>query len=117
MARSMVLSLAGYGVQTATSGDAAIRLFARYDIDIVIADHALPVMDGAQLTRLMKEVEPEAQVVLLADEVEVPSLADHADLLLPRCIEPEQLLTVVGKLVGRRRPCLVPAYKKAANSN
>jgi CheY-like chemotaxis protein len=117
MARSLVLSIAGYDVQTATSADAAIRLFARYDIDIVVADHSLAVTNGAQLTSLMKEVEPELQIVLLADTMEEPSMAEHVDLVLPLCMEPEQLLTAIGKLVAKRRPSLVPRYEKAANSN
>jgi DNA-binding response OmpR family regulator len=117
MARSLILSIAGYEVQTTASGDAAIRLFARYEFDIVIADHFLPVVNGAQLSRLMKDVRPEVQVVLVADTLEMPSIADHADLVLTKCMQPEQFLAAVRNLVARRRPSLVPAYKKVANSN
>jgi DNA-binding NtrC family response regulator len=116
MARSLILSIAGYHVQTATSYDAAIRLFARYDIDVVVADDSLEVMDGPQLTRLMKEVEPEIQVVLLADTVDRASMAEHADLVLPLCMEPEQLLRAIENLVAKRRPALVPKTVKVANS-
>jgi DNA-binding response OmpR family regulator len=117
MARSLILSLAGYDVQTATSGDAAIRLFARYEFDIVIADHFLPVINGTQLSRLMKDVRPEVQVVLLAETREMPSIADHADLILTKGMDPEVFLAAIKKLVARRRPSLVPTYKKVANSN
>ena len=117
MARSLMLSLAGYQVQTATSGDAAIRLFARYEFDLVIADHVLPVIDGWQLSRLMKDVKPEVQVVLLSDTLESPGTSDHTDLVLTRCMEPEQFLGAISDLVARRRPSLVPIVKRAANSN
>lgn len=117
MARSLILSIAGYDVQTAASGDAAIHLFARYEVDVVIADQSLPVVNGAQLSRLMKDVRPEVQVVLLADSLETPFIADHADLVLTRCMEPEKFLTEIRKLVARRRPSLVMAQKRVANSN
>ena len=116
MARSLIFSIAGYDVQTATSEEMALRLFAQYEVDIVIAEHCLPVMNGVQLTRLMKEVEPEVQVALLTD-MDMLGLARHAELVLPKCMEPEQLLAAIRMLAARRRPSLVPTYKKAANSN
>jgi len=117
MARSLILSIAGYDVQTASTGDAAIRLFARYEFDIVVADHFLPVVNGAQLSRLMKDVKPSVQVVLVADTLDGSTIADHADLVLTRCMQPEQFLDAIKALLARRRPSLVQTYKKAANSN
>jgi len=118
MARSLILSIAGYDVQTAGSGDEAIRLFAKYEFDLVLAEHFAPVMNGVQLTKLMKEVEPEIQVVLLSDVLDrSANVADHVDLVLPKCMEPEQLLAALKALVRQRHPRLVPTYKKVANLN
>ena len=42
LARRLILILAGYDVLTAASGDVALRIFRRRDVDLVITDYFLP---------------------------------------------------------------------------
>src|ERR1700757_2103789 len=81
MARSLVLSIAGYDVQTASSSQAALSIFRRSRVDLVIADHFLPGMSGADLAGTMKRIRSEVAFVLLMVAPEPPAGADHVDLV------------------------------------
>ena len=58
MVRSLILSVAGYEVQTASTGDAALRIFHHSHIDLVIADQHLPGINGWTLAAEMKKLKP-----------------------------------------------------------
>ena len=44
-----MLATNGYRVLSATNGQEAIALFAENQVDLVLADYAMPQMDGDQL--------------------------------------------------------------------
>jgi DNA-binding response OmpR family regulator len=102
IARSLLLSAAGYDVQTASSSDAALRIFRRCQADVVIADQFLPSMNGFALAAEIKTLKPEALVVLLTASTELISVLEHTDLILTKCIAPQQFLATIEKLVASR---------------
>ena len=102
MIRSLLLSVAGYDVQTASSSDAAIRIFQRCLADVVIADQFLPHMDGIGLATELKKTKPEVQVVLLTSGMEPLSQPEQIDLILAKCIDPQEFLAVIENLIARR---------------
>ena len=63
--RRLLLSTKGYAVLTATSADAALRLFNCNHVDLVITDHLLRDGTGAHVTSQMKRLRPEVPIVLL----------------------------------------------------
>lgn len=103
MARALILSLAGYDVQTAASSDAALSIFRRSQIDLVIADHFLPGVNGAALAGAMKKIRPEIQFVLLMVTAEPPSGAEQVDLVLMKGMDPQQFLDDIQRLLNRRQ--------------
>lgn len=60
-----------YDVLTARNGQQAWNIINKHDLDIVISDVMMPVMDGIELTRIIKESDDFAQlpVILLTSKV------------------------------------------------
>jgi DNA-binding response OmpR family regulator len=54
----------GYEVVVASSGDEAIRLFQDEKPDIVTLDILMPDMDGIQVLRKMKEINPRLPIIM-----------------------------------------------------
>jgi diguanylate cyclase (GGDEF)-like protein len=54
-----------YEVETATSGEEALRLLRSYPCDIVVTDWQMPVMDGVALCRRVRAMEQHEHVYLL----------------------------------------------------
>ncbi|SPF44051.1 Response regulator receiver protein [Syntrophobacter sp. SbD1] len=61
----------GYRVYTAENSEAALELFTRTDIPVVLIDIKMPGMDGVELLRRLKRENPDTEVIMIAD---------HADL-------------------------------------
>jgi len=66
MARKMILEAAGYGVETAESGEAAWEIFQKIPFDVVVTDFRMGGMDGVQLIRKIRDTGSPARVVLLS---------------------------------------------------
>ena len=110
MARGLILSVAGYDVQTAASSESALSIFRRSPVDLVIADHFLPGMSGAELASAMKKIKPEIQFVLLMVTPEPPSGAEQVDLVLMKGMNPQQFLDdIQGLLIKRQRKAAASA--------
>lgn len=66
-------------VDVATDGEAAVRAVDTHHPDVVLMDVAMPGMSGIEVTRRVKEIDPEAQVLILSG---------HEDpLLLARAVQ------------------------------
>ncbi|HEY7680298.1 MAG TPA: sigma-54 dependent transcriptional regulator [Terriglobia bacterium] len=55
----------GHRVETATSGDAAVRRLRSQIFDIVISDLSMPQMSGIDLLKLVKEISPACYFILI----------------------------------------------------
>jgi CheY-like chemotaxis protein len=101
MARRLLLSVAGYKVLIADSGNAALKLFRCNDVDVVITDHLLPDVTGAELTSEMKRIKPEVPIILLTGLIDLPPGYEQANLVLTKCITPPQFLSEIAKLLSK----------------
>lgn len=98
----MLLSIAGYEVLVAISGETALQMFRCQKVDLVIADHFLPDSTGAEITAAMKRLKPEVPVVLLTGAVDAPEGAEHVDLVLTKGMDPPDFLAAIAKLLKPR---------------
>jgi DNA-binding NtrC family response regulator len=62
---AMILKRRGFSVQTATDGAAAIDKFKEQDFDVTLMDIVMPEMNGVDASRKMKEINPEAPIILM----------------------------------------------------
>ncbi len=100
-ARRLLLSIAGYTVLTATSGNAALKLFGCNHVDLVITDHLLPDLSGAELVSEMKRLKPAVPIVLLTGLVDLPPGYEQTDMVLTKGMMPPEFLDEIAKLLSK----------------
>jgi signal transduction histidine kinase/CheY-like chemotaxis protein len=80
-----MLEAMGYRVLAARSGAEALRLMAGTTVHLVVTDHAMPQMTGAQLAQRVREHDPRLPVVLVTGYADLAE-GDAEDL--PRLAKP-----------------------------
>ena len=99
--RALILSIAGYRVLTATTGEDALRVFRLNPVDLVIIDLWQLKSTGTELVGQMKQIHPKVPVILLSALADLPSGLEQADLLLTKCITPPEFLEVISGIVSK----------------
>lgn len=104
-----VLGRAGHEVRLASSGEEALEMLDQVHIDLVVADLVLPEMDGYELCRRIKDLDPDCPVpvLLLTSTGDLDSkLAGFdagADDYLLKPVRPEELAARVRAALRMRR--------------
>ena len=62
---SKVLSLLGYEVSSADSGENGLNVFRKSTFDIVLSDYDMPGMDGVAFACSVKKCSPRTRVVIM----------------------------------------------------
>jgi CheY-like chemotaxis protein len=84
----------GYTVLTAPSGAKGLELASSHPVDVVIVDYFMPEMDGQEFALEMRQLRPQAPIIMLSAAANVPvralklvdafiAKADLANALLP----------------------------------
>ena len=68
----ILLEHAGYEVRTALIGTRGEELFRTWRPDAVVTDMMLPDVDGIELVRKFKQLEPEAEVIVVTGQGNIP---------------------------------------------
>jgi len=79
LARSLVMEVLesmGLSCAQAGSGEEAIRWFAEKRADLVLLDIVMPGMDGLETLRVLKEMDPQAMVVMITGQREFNSVVE-----------------------------------------
>jgi CheY-like chemotaxis protein len=79
-----MLATNGYRVVSASSGQEAIDVFAASQVDLVLADYAMPQMNGNQLVDRLKQIAPHVPMILLGDPLRMGGEMHGADALLTK---------------------------------
>jgi CheY-like chemotaxis protein len=79
-----MLATNGYRVISASSGQEAIGVFAASQVDLVLADYAMPQMNGNQLVDRLKQIAPHIPMILLGDPQRMAGEMHAADALLAK---------------------------------
>ena len=103
------LSDAGYQVFTAENGPKALEVIKKERLGIVIADLVMPGMDGIELMKRAKEIQPNIEVIIITaygsiptaiaamkegayDYIEKPFCPERAELLVEKLAEHQELV-------------------------
>jgi CheY-like chemotaxis protein len=99
-----MLETNGYRVVSATSGQEAIGIFAEIQADLVLADFAMPQMNGSQLVDRLKLIAGHVPMILLGDPQKMAGEMYAADALLAKknC-SPQELLERIKVMSARKR--------------
>src|SRR5260221_6028577 len=68
----ILLEHAGYDVRTALIGTRGEELFKTWHPDAVVTDMMLPDVDGIELVRKFKQLDPEAEVIVITGQGNIP---------------------------------------------
>src|SRR6187549_3174283 len=64
----MVIEAEGYEVRTALIGTRGEEIFKQWRPDVVVTDLMLPDLDGVQLLRRLKELDPSPEVIVISGQ-------------------------------------------------
>lgn len=81
----------GYRVLSTSSAEEALRMLEHTSVDLVITDHAMPRMTGAQLVLRLRERWPRLPVIMATGYAELPM---GTQLEIPRLAKPYSQVTL-----------------------
>ena len=103
LARAMTESLdrIGFGTTCATSGTDGAEQLRHHLFDIVVTDLMMNDVDGMEILRLAKEMQPECEVIMVTGHASVPraveAMREGAFNFLEKPITPKRLQVVASK--------------------
>ena len=92
---------------TASNGREALQICAREHIDVIISDIRMPVMDGLELVREAKKINPGVKAVMVSSYSEFQYAQEAVksgvvvDYLLKPTMDPEDLVEVLKRCKER----------------
>jgi len=100
MAHAM-LTRYGYAVLTANSGQEAVRLLEQWPdlrIDVAVIDIVMPVMDGFELTKRIRELRPQLSIIYMSAYSENSDLRPEESRNVPYLPKPFTSLKLTAKI-------------------
>jgi PAS domain S-box-containing protein len=102
----------GHFVETAADGREAMERFAQWGYDVVVADRAMPEMNGDQLTAAIKQMSPKTPVVMVTGFADMPvegaDAAHQPDLILRKPITQMTLRQAIARVLAPAPPPTEP---------
>jgi|SRR5271165_5327012 len=99
-----MLATNGYRVVSASTGQEAIGIFAEIQVDLVLADFAMPQMNGCQLVDRLKQIASHVPMILLGDPQKLGMEMLGADALLAKkSCTAQELLERIKVMSARKR--------------
>ena len=96
----------GYVVESAKSGEEALRCVKEKDYDMVISDIKLPGIDGMEVLKTVRKYKPDISVVLITAYATVDSavkaMKEGAEDYVTKPFDMEEICLVVKKVVEKR---------------
>ncbi|MBN1177352.1 MAG: response regulator [Dehalococcoidales bacterium] len=107
---AMILKRRGFSVETADNGAAAVDKFKDQEYDVTLMDIVMPEMNGVEAFRKIKEMQPEASVILMtaySDEDLIKTAKDQgARRIINKPIRIDKLIEMINEAAGSQ-PILV----------
>src|SRR5687767_6975859 len=101
----MVIEAEGYEVRTALIGTRGEEIFKQWRPDVVVTDLMLPDLDGIQLLRRLKEIDPAPEVIVISGQGTITRAVEAgqagAFYFLEKPVSQEGLLDMLRKAIDR----------------
>ncbi len=102
--RKIMLQTRGYRVICCTTAEAALAVFEKGGVDLVLSDVLMPGMDGTELVSRIKAISPATPTILFSGKIKVYEKDTQADIFLPKGMyAPAELLERIRLLLVRKR--------------
>jgi len=102
----ILLEHAGFEVRTALIGTRGEELFRTWRPDAVVTDMMLPDIDGIELVRKFKQLDPEAEVIVITGQGNIPRSVEAVKAgafdFLEKPIDAERLLDKLEKAIKQK---------------
>src|SRR5437868_9821965 len=102
----ILLEHAGFEVKTALIGTRGEELFKTWRPDAIVTDMMLPDVDGIELVRRFKQAEPEAEVIVITGQGNIPrsveALKAGAFDFLEKPVDADRLLDKLEKALKQK---------------
>ncbi len=100
-----VLAREGYQVSTAASGPSAIKQLRQNAFDVVLTDLRMEKVDGMQVLRRCKELDPDVEVILITGYAAIDTAIDAMKLgayhYIPKPFKLDEVRKIVGEAVEK----------------
>ena len=94
----------GHAVATATNGQEGLARFRTGQFDLVVADRAMPEMNGDQMTHAIKSLMPNMPVIMVTGFADLPEddrwKSPGADFVLPKPVTQAALRQAIAKVAS-----------------
>ncbi len=101
-----ILESEGYFVETSASGRAAIEKIQEKDFDVVVTDLKMPGMDGIEVLKAIKILQPDVPVIIITGystvDTAVEAMKSGAFDYIAKPFTPEQITEKVQKAIARK---------------
>jgi CheY-like chemotaxis protein len=88
----------GYSVLTAASGGKGLELASNHSVDVVILDYFMPEMNGQEVAIEMRQLRPQAPIIMLSGAVDIPEQAlKWVDAFIAKDCLASQLLPTIAQ--------------------
>ncbi len=99
-----ILEDAGHELLFASNGDAALKLYSKNLVDLVITDLAMPELNGLRLIQELRRVDEAVRIVAIsgvsADQLDIAEDFGAARTLF-KPVDPQELLTAVDEALRK----------------
>ena len=94
-----ILEAAGFDIQTAETGAATIEKLKKSPFNVMIVDHNLTDITGAELAVKAKRMNPKLSVIMLTGDadVELGPAKDSIQAMMMKPVNPAQLIEMIKK--------------------
>ncbi len=103
----LALSRKGYSIQSAANGAEAISIMERNTFDLVISDLCMPQMDGMEVLKRAKELQPQVEVIVVTGYGTVDSAVEAmnrgAYSYISKPLQIKELLALSSKALEKSR--------------
>ena len=120
MARKSLLEEQGFVITTATNGEDAFEALSKGKFDLLVTDFRMPKMNGIELIRRVRPLQPGLAIILLSGFAEAMGLDEKstgADVVINKgAHEISNLMRSAARLLARRVSRRPPASQKSAQA-